>query len=243
MDEIATTDEGLIKDIDDLGTTYYFRGNVVNNYVSISNSLWRIMRINGDGSVKLVLNDTLEEVSNYNNDFEKFNEFDNTDIYKALDDYYKSTLSEFEEIIASSKYCIEEEIDKEKNEEDSSTYTLIITNKIPTFNCIGSSYSSYVTTLSVDDVLYAGANFEKDNDKYFLYNKDIDNIWWTLSLAKTKNKNFYPFSVNKNGKVEYSTSGDLYRGLRPVINIVRKTVVTSGDGTIDNPYIISNNSK
>ena len=44
---------------DDYGTSYYFRGNVQNNYVEFANMCWRIVRILGNGSVKLVL-------SNYN---------------------------------------------------------------------------------------------------------------------------------------------------------------------------------
>ena len=40
---------------DDYGTSYYFRGAVKNNYVEFANKCWRIVRINGDGSVKLVL--------------------------------------------------------------------------------------------------------------------------------------------------------------------------------------------
>ena len=40
---------------DDYGTSYYFRGTVRNNYVQFANKCWRIVRITGDGSVKLVL--------------------------------------------------------------------------------------------------------------------------------------------------------------------------------------------
>ena len=50
---------------DDYGTSYYFRGIVKNNYVQFANKCWRIVRINGDGSVKLVLhNDNVSGVSN-----------------------------------------------------------------------------------------------------------------------------------------------------------------------------------
>jgi len=42
---------------DDLGTSYYFRGNVQDNYVTFNNKCWRILRIEGDGSVKLILAD------------------------------------------------------------------------------------------------------------------------------------------------------------------------------------------
>ena len=49
---------------DDYGTSYYFRGAVKNNYVQFANKCWRIVRINGDGSVKLVLhNDNTSNAS------------------------------------------------------------------------------------------------------------------------------------------------------------------------------------
>ena len=40
---------------DDYGTSYYFRGSVENNYVEYANMCWRIVRVTGDGSIKLVL--------------------------------------------------------------------------------------------------------------------------------------------------------------------------------------------
>ena len=50
---------------DDYGTSYYFRGNVKNNYVEFANKCWRIVRITGNGSVKLILhNDNPYGVSN-----------------------------------------------------------------------------------------------------------------------------------------------------------------------------------
>ena len=42
---------------DDYGISYYFRGNVRNNFVSFANMCWRIVRITGDGSIKLALYD------------------------------------------------------------------------------------------------------------------------------------------------------------------------------------------
>ena len=50
----ATTDEGLYKAEDDEGTSYYYRGAVRNNYVSFAGFTWRIIRRNGDGSVRLI---------------------------------------------------------------------------------------------------------------------------------------------------------------------------------------------
>ena len=53
---VSTADEALLASAeDDYGTSYYFRGAVKNNYVEFANKCWRVVRITGDGSVKLVL--------------------------------------------------------------------------------------------------------------------------------------------------------------------------------------------
>lgn len=54
--QAATTDEtsdGLYSMEDDYGMSYYFRGAVENNYVKFAGFYWRIIRINGDGSLRL----------------------------------------------------------------------------------------------------------------------------------------------------------------------------------------------
>ena len=51
----ADTEAVLASTQDDYGTSYYFRGAVTNNFVEYANMCWRIVRITGDGSIKLVL--------------------------------------------------------------------------------------------------------------------------------------------------------------------------------------------
>ena len=46
---------------DDYGTSYYYRGGVTDNYVNFAGMCWRIVRIEGDGSVKLILEDMYAE--------------------------------------------------------------------------------------------------------------------------------------------------------------------------------------
>ena len=43
---------------DDYGTSYYFRGNVTNNYVKFGDYYWRIIRVNGDDSVRMIYDGT-----------------------------------------------------------------------------------------------------------------------------------------------------------------------------------------
>ena len=63
---VSTADEALLASAeDDYGTSYYFRGAVTNNYVEFANKCWRIVRVSGDGSVKLILhNDNTTKVAN-----------------------------------------------------------------------------------------------------------------------------------------------------------------------------------
>ena len=50
---------------DDLGTSYYFRGNVTNNYVKFANKYWRIIRINGDGTIRMIYAGTSAHANGY----------------------------------------------------------------------------------------------------------------------------------------------------------------------------------
>ena len=49
---------GIYASEDDLGTSYYFRGNITNNYVKFAGYYWRIIRINGDGSLRVIYDGT-----------------------------------------------------------------------------------------------------------------------------------------------------------------------------------------
>ena len=63
---VSTSSEALLASAeDDYGTSYYFRGAVTNNYVEFANKCWRIVRIGGDNTVKLILhNDNISNASN-----------------------------------------------------------------------------------------------------------------------------------------------------------------------------------
>ena len=70
----ATTDEGLFMAEDDEGESYYYRGAVKNNYVTFAGFIWRIIRRNGDGSIRLIYSgksttDTGEAVTIGNSQF------------------------------------------------------------------------------------------------------------------------------------------------------------------------------
>ena len=84
-EESDKSDKGLYKAIDDYGTTFYFRGNVSNNNVYFGGFYWKIIRINGDGSIRLLYNG-LESTSSginqsINNQKYQFNSFNDKPTY------------------------------------------------------------------------------------------------------------------------------------------------------------------
>ena len=65
---LSLTNEGMYAAKDDLGTSYYFRGAVNNNWVNFGKEngkdiYWRIIRINGDGSIRMIYSGTTAPTS------------------------------------------------------------------------------------------------------------------------------------------------------------------------------------
>ncbi len=67
FDEPATTDEGIFEMEDDYGKSYYYRGAVTNNYVKFAGFYWRIIRVNGDGSLRIIYDGTQAHANETNN--------------------------------------------------------------------------------------------------------------------------------------------------------------------------------
>ncbi len=232
--DIAVENEGLIKSSDDIGVSYYFRGNIPNNYVKINDLLWRIVRINGDGTIRLILNDTIKNTINYYNASELKSDFNDSSIYSYLNSWFEENLRNYIKYIANTRYC------NDVSHDDAYTYlnyTRIVTNKIPTLNCLSNSITSKLGILSVDEVILAGATTDKNNNNYYLYNPNFTDSWFTMSGAKGSDSSLNLFMVDQYGKVRSDIVGSSYHTVRPVINLIKNTEVT-GSGTLDDPYIL-----
>ena len=234
QNEITTGEVGLFESEDDDGATYYFRGEVENNYVQFAGLSWRIVRINGNGTVKLVLDGVDDTVVRYNEEATGYEDFKETDVYDALVSYYDNHLSNYDKYIANNRYCSE----SGKSDDTYNAYTRIVTNEIPTFNCLGKRFTSKIGLLTADEVVYAGGVYDEENTAYYLYNSEIESAWWVSSLSNSDGDDYYPFVVGSNGDLNDDASGTLYRSLRPVISLNR-TVKVTGTGTSTDPYVVS----
>ena len=67
FDDSATTAEGVFEMEDDYGTSFYYRGAVTNNYVKFAEFYWRIIRVNGDGSLRIMYDGTQAYANGTNN--------------------------------------------------------------------------------------------------------------------------------------------------------------------------------
>ena len=125
--KIATTDEGMFAARDDYGTSYYYRGAVQNNWLFFAGYYWRIIRINGDGSIRVIYNgtstnqtgsDTQIGVSAYNtlSDRSEYVGFKytigeqhgndtNSTILNELNKWYVTNLLEYSSYISDSGFC------------------------------------------------------------------------------------------------------------------------------------------
>ncbi len=278
FDKTATTDEGIQQVSDGMygGTSYYWRGAATTNYLKFGGYCWRIIRINGDGTIRLIYDGTTchangEETTDsiavenvvYNSSYNKSeyvgwtyteglqrpvnnNEGTSSNAKTKLEEWYNTNLKSQESKIADGKYCNDRNV--ESGQSWSSTpssmflytgYKRIYTDYAPTLNC-GSldTYTLKVGLITADEVEFAGAKNEK-NTSYYLYNGQH---YWTMS----------PYWSQSDGEivmfaVRGDNSGWLGHGyvkwtdldIRPVINLRSDITISSGNGTLENPYIVS----
>jgi len=76
--------DGLKTVNDNKGTSSYFRADSEDNYIKVNNMMFRIVRINGDGTLRIVLNDN-SLISNYGPN----NVYLNSNLEKVLNNWYK----------------------------------------------------------------------------------------------------------------------------------------------------------
>ena len=208
--EIATENEGLIESTDDNGTTYYFRGNVDNNYVSINDLIFRIVRINGDGSIRLVLNDNLENLSAY---YEEHINLDNTVIINNLKNWLITALGEYNNIVATQKYCN----DLTRTDKAYLANERLTVDNIPTFYCLSEPYSSKIALLTADEIVYAGGVYGVSNESFYLYNDAASASAFTMTSSfENADGTYFVFSLASDGSLT-TTADPLLRLIKQLL--------------------------
>jgi len=176
--QTATTDEGMYAAEDDYGTSYYYRGAVNDNWFQFGTNssgqplYWRIVRINGDGSVRLIYNGTSTATTGDSTMINKGREFNiwndnsayvgymyksgevhglttNSWIKTELDKWYISNLSdEAKNLDGNAGFCGDRypsTSSSSSNGSDYGAYIRLNTNKSPSFKCTDKDNDLYTT--------------------------------------------------------------------------------------------------
>ena len=287
-------DSGMYAAEDDYGTSYYFRGVVDNNWVQFGNytsdvyncsneisqtdtgsctkiasngdnMYWRIVRINGDGSIRMIYSgvtapsENTKNVINDNN-VGTINWHNYTDVSSASPNYANSEIKTysanwFEQTDLNTKNLVDRLFcnDTTSGSETGSinnyagndriknfTPSLICTqenDKYTVNNKNGNGLLTYpLGLLTTDEIMYAGASTDETVVTENFYLNSNKGFWTiTPMLYSNKMNVFYTYN-----STYLNTGGTLeinIYGYRPVINI-DGNITLSGDGTWNNPYRI-----
>ncbi len=227
--------------------TYYFRGNVENNYVSFAGFTWRIVRINEDGTIRIVMqdginNNTYKFNSNYNNYTYMY--YTNSQAKTTLESWYQTNIGSKADLaknVASGAYYCEQAKAKYSDSYISGSATMTTYSKYtPDFKCSSDGNNKGVVNASVglltyDEVVYAGGYQHSSNSNYYLNNPAI--YWWTMSPAGFSGSYSYVWDVNNTGSIRNVTV-DYIDVVRPVLNLTADIQISDGDGTKDSPFVV-----
>ena len=128
----SETDDGMYAMKDDVGTSYYYRGAVPDNWVSFAGFLWRVIRVNGDNTVRMIYSGTKAShtgagaqigTSAFNSTYtspkyvgymygdtdateeEAFTNKNNSTIKGVIDTWYQNNLSSYSGYLADEVFC------------------------------------------------------------------------------------------------------------------------------------------
>ena len=164
--ETDKSDKGIYQGTDDYGTTYYYRGNVKNNIVQFAGFYWQIVRINGDGSIRLIYDGTEKNATGGKQtiDNSKFNSLYNDTAYVGYM-YGDKDGTTFDEV---------------HNNTNNSTIKTTVDNWYKT-NIVDKGYSSYVSNavgFCGDRTIYSGGDgIQTDkNTNFGTYGSYVKNV-------------------------------------------------------------------
>ena len=262
---------------DNDGEVYYFAGNPTDNWIQFGGFYWRIIRINGNGSIRLIYqgtsaNTTGEETqigtSNFNNEqadnayagyMYTLNDLHglgtSSTIKIALDNWFENTsgLSSYINYLDNtSGFCGDRTVYSGTGlGADTTTYNTyhrIVDLQQPSYKCNeqdlytskesgkGNKSLEYsVGLITVDEIVYAGGNWQQTNWNFFLQTEEL---YWTMSPSFLGAGYVRVFLIYPNSSITNSMPNESY-GIRPVINL-KADVQLTGSGTKTNPYRIVN---
>ena len=225
---VVTSGDGLYVSTatNDGRPTYYYRGNVTNNCVSFANQTWRIVRINEDGTIRLLMQDGINDNTGYafNPNYQDvkdsyYSETDaNNGAKKRLNDWYDINLKDYDSHIATSTYC--EELKRISNDQ-CTTGNVVLGSYVSDFTCktdangYGLITNQKIGLITMSELEQAGGVAFGNNNVYY----KNGNLFWTMSSTGY----CFGFASAWLASLEFDIQTDAGTNsytMRPVINLV-----------------------
>lgn len=280
----STTYHCSLNDSESACTTAGFTYYELKNNVMFGGYAWKIIRINADGSIRMIYNGTSSTArgtssqigtsiykTSPNNDnayvgymygvagsttYEATHTNTNNSTIKTyIDSWYSSNLISYADKIADSGFCGDRSLSSGlgygTNETYYGAYNRLVSNKTPTFSCTNSNDLYTLSTnssgnkaltypiglITVDEVAYAGTKYVINNFTYYLQN---GTIYWTMSpyFFRSSDSSGFAIYIYSYGYWNGNFISNA-NGVRPVINLKSDVIVSSGTGSLSDPWMIS----
>ena len=241
---VVTSGDGLYSKTTSTGTTYYFKGAVENNYVKFADKVWRIVRINENGTMRLITQDNVISSQKFNSAYNTYDKmyYTNSEIKTAVENWYKTNITDkgFDgKVVSGNYFCEQAKVVYNTDYTAGGATVATKDNYTPSFDCTTDGngkgvVSGKVGLITIDEVLFAGGVIGSSSN-FYLKN---GSAYCMMSPAGFYTYNDY---ARAWGVVSAGRIGDFHvasnYGVRPVINLSADTLVT-GSGTSSDPYVV-----
>ena len=236
---------------------------------------WKIIRINGDGSLRLIYNGTSANpdnsdiahsyvvgISPYNlepNDpkYTGYTYDNGTDsfIKKEVDTWYKNTLGStaYDSKVIGGRFCSDSSGYQEGSIFDydyifasvdrfAQDMTGFAKNNAPTLICpqtsesYGGSYRLKAGLITADELVLAGEYYGLETTSYLNPGESGIDYWSMTPAAFGRDFAYVWLELEA---LDFLNVFNLNVAVRPVINVTTENGFTSGDGTVENVYVLS----
>ncbi len=221
---VVESGDGLYKYND----AFVFRGEDVNNYVSFAGATWRILRINPDGSIRMI-EDTKKQTTpwddRYNSDKQYaigINDYSVSRIKDYIDNAYNELKNSDKAYTIKQSLCVGKRSKADTNNDGSieCNYTLNDQNA-------GLIQINEFALASISDKCVNPLDPDCTNYNYLA---NIGSLW-TITAEKETSYRAFRFS----GSSTVTNTSNYYQA-RMVVHINSQVNYESGDGTSEKPY-------
>ena len=238
INNVVTSGNGIYE----YNGAYVFRGDKVDNYIMFDGLLWRIVRVNTDGSIRLIeagrrnpvawdnrYNTDAKATTGYNN---YVTEGINCRIKDHLEDIYNNSDGKNYILSDNAKGYIKETslcIGKRSMDDES---------KDGSTECSSRLDNQYIGLIQINEYLLASLdssciNVTSNACRNYNYLAEFDNSYWTITGDSSSNSQVY--KIFNTVTSSYASNTGM---AKMVINISENTNV-SGKGTESEPYVVS----